>query len=256
MSRAFGVLGVVCILLASIAVAAVLIWQAEVHGVALVLGLFLLALGVGGTTLHLTASDDFLRRHCKPASADQIRQFGRGAWVGVVLGAAMLGVHYFDRWVQAATVEAQFKVAYNRGRAAAKEQDWQTATEAFSEAIRLDPKSAPAYRSRGIVYGQQGEQDRALADLDEAIRLNPDDAVALFDRGVIYFQKAEYDRALTDFDEAIRLKPNYAMAYRARGKVHGKKGEDAQAKADRQKADELAPAESERKNPEREASAP
>ncbi|HEY7311198.1 MAG TPA: tetratricopeptide repeat protein [Gemmataceae bacterium] len=256
MSRAFRVLGVVSILLVSAALAAVLIWQQQVHGVALVLGLVFLVIGGVGTTLHLTASDDFLRRHCGEPGAQQMRQFGRSAWVGVVLGAAMLGVHYLDRWVQAATVETQFRAAYNRGRAAAKEQDWQTATDAFSEAIRLDPKSGDAYRSRGIVYGQQGEQDWALADLDEAIRLNPDDAVALYDRGVVYFQKAEYDRALADFGEAIRLKPNYAIAYRARGKVYGKKGDDAQAKADRQKADELAPAESERKNPEREASAP
>jgi tetratricopeptide (TPR) repeat protein len=246
------VLVIVGILIGSVAV----IWSAEVHDVSLVLGLFLLALGVGGTILHLTLSDDFLRRHCKKASAEQLRQFGRYAWIGVLLGPAMLGVHYLDHWVQAEAAKAQFRAAYNRGRTAAKEQDWQTATDAFSEAIRLDPKSAPAYRSRGIVYGQRGEQDRALADLDEAIRLNPDDAVALYDRGVIYFQKAEYDRALADFGEAIRLKPNYAMAYRARGKVYGKKGDDAQAKADRQKADELAPSESEPKTPEREASAP
>jgi tetratricopeptide (TPR) repeat protein len=241
MSRGFRVLIVVSILLVSVALAAVVIWQETVHGVAPVLGLIFLVVGMAGTMLHLTLSDDFLHRHFGEADADQIRQFGRRAWVGVLLGSALFGIHYLDRWIQATAAEAQFKVAFNRGVSAAKEQDWQKAADAFSEAIRLDPRNAAAYRNRGIAYGYRGEHDRALADLDEAIRLNPNDAVALYNRGVTNFQKADYDRALADFGEAIRLKPNYAIAYRARSRAYAKKGEDAQAKADQQKAAELAP---------------
>jgi tetratricopeptide (TPR) repeat protein len=240
MSRSLRVLIIVTILLGSVALAAVLIWQETVHGAALVLGLLFLVIGVAGTMLRLTASDDFLHRHFREPNADQIRRFGRSAWVGVLLGAALLGLHYLDLWVQTVAAEAQFKIAFNRGVSAAKEQDWQTATAAFSETIRLEPSNAMAYRQRGIVYGQQGELDRALTDLSEAIRLNPNDAVALYNRGVIFLQKQDYDRALTDFEEAIRHKPNYGLAYLGRSKVYGKKGDAAQARADQQKADDLA----------------
>jgi len=43
----------------------------------------------------------------------------------------------------------------------------------FTEAIRLDPKHADAYRFRGYSWQQKGDQDKAIADLDEAIRLDP-----------------------------------------------------------------------------------
>jgi tetratricopeptide (TPR) repeat protein len=234
---------VALILIGSVALAAVVIWWATAQQVSFqyVLGVGFVVLGTAFTTLHLTLSDDFLRRHFGEARADQMRRTYRSGWVGVLLGAALLGLHYLDRLVQTTTTEVQFKVAFNRGQSAAKAGDWQTAADAFSEAIRLDPTNALAYHKRGVVYLHQGEQDRALADLSEAIRLDPNDALALHNRGVAYVRKEDYDRALTDFGEAIRLNPSYAKAYLARSKVYRKKGDDAQAKADQQKAAELDP---------------
>src|SRR5262249_14598337 len=157
----------------------------------------------------LTLSDDFLRRHFGGPGADRRRRLWRGGWVGVLLGAALLGLHYLDRWGQATAAEAQFRVGFNRGLSAAHARDLQTAAEAFSEAIRLDPSDARAYRHRGAAYLHQGEYDRALADLDEALRLAPDDAHAVYNRGVAYVQKNDLDRALADFGEAIRLNPSF-----------------------------------------------
>lgn len=230
---------VASILLVAMALPAVVIWQAEAHGVVIsyILGAALVVLGTAGLTLHLTLSDDYLRRHFGEPAADQ-RRFLRGGWVGVLLGAALLGLHYFDRWVQA---KAQFNVAFNRGISAAQARDWQTAAEAFSEAIRLDPNDARPYRHRGAAYLHQAEYDQALADLDEALRLAPDDAHAVYNRGVAYVQKNDLDRALADFGEAIRLNPSFAKAYLARSRVYGKKGDDAHARADQQKATELDP---------------
>ena len=100
MSRGFRVLVVVSVLVASGALAAVLIYQEQVHGVAPVLGLALLVLGAAGTALHLTVSDDSLRRHVGEPGAAEVRRFWRKSWVGVLLGVASLG-----RYPQPATLD-------------------------------------------------------------------------------------------------------------------------------------------------------
>jgi tetratricopeptide (TPR) repeat protein len=224
------------------AIAAVLIGQMELHGAGLVLGGGWLILGGACTILSLTLSDDFLHRHSGAAGVAQTRQFLRSGWVGILLGGAWLGLHYLDRWVQATAAETRFQVAYNRGVSAVKAQDWQEAVDAFSEAIRLDPKNVKPYRHRGGAYFRQKKPDFALADFSEVVRLDPDDAHSWYNRGLAYLQKKDDDRALADFGEAIRLDPRYTKAYLARSRAYADKGDEVRARADRQKAAELDPA--------------
>jgi Flp pilus assembly protein TadD len=242
MSRGFRLLVVVSVLTGSAALAVVLLRLVEGYASLLMLGLGCLVLGVAGTMLHLTLSDDSLRRYFGEPGAAELRRLCRRGWVGVLLGVAFLGMHYFDDWVQATTAEVQFTVALQRGVSAGNAENWQTAVEAFSEAIRLRPNDVRGYRPRGIAYLHLAELDRAVADFDEALRLAPDDARVLYNRGLAYFRKNDYDRALGDIGEAIRLEPSYAKAYRARGGVYRKKGDEVRARADQQKAAELDPA--------------
>jgi len=53
--------------------------------------------------------------------------------------------------------------------------DYDRAIAAVSEAIRLDPKSAGAFISRGVAW-EKRRHDQAIADFSEAIRLEPDSA--------------------------------------------------------------------------------
>jgi tetratricopeptide (TPR) repeat protein len=185
MNRGLGVLVAALILAGSAAVAAVIIWQAEAHGVSLqcVLGVTFVVLGAAGLVLHPTLSDAFLRRHLGEPNADQLRQFGRRGWIGVLLGAALLGLRYLDHRVQDIQAKSQFTIAYNRGISALKARDWHTAADAFSEAIQVarppDADPAKAYTLRGIARGALKEYPEAIVDLDEAIRLDPKDATAL-----------------------------------------------------------------------------
>ena len=89
----------------------------------------------------------------------------------------------------------------------------------YNEAIRLDPKSALAFRNRGIAYAYKGDHDRAIADYSEAIRLDPKSALAFSHRGVSYAYKGDNDRAIVDYNEAIRLDPNNALAFCNRGRA-------------------------------------
>ena len=59
----------------------------------------------------------------------------------------------------------------------------------------------------------KGDNDRAIADYNEAIRLDPKYALAFFSRGFIYANKGDTDRGMADFNETIRFNPMYAVAY-------------------------------------------
>ena len=52
----------------------------------------------------------------------------------------------------------------------------------YNEAIRIDPRFAVAYRNRGILYLNKGDNNHAIADCDEAIRIDPKYAVSYDNR--------------------------------------------------------------------------
>ena len=74
----------------------------------------------------------------------------------------------------------------NRANSHIYQGEYDTAIADYTEAIRLDPKSALTFRNRGDAYMNEGDYDRAMADYNEAIRLEPKSALALSDRGVAY----------------------------------------------------------------------
>jgi tetratricopeptide (TPR) repeat protein len=119
-----------------------------------------------------------------------------------------------------------------RGDAYGNKGDYERAIAAYGEAIRLDPKYAMAFTNRGLVYRLKGDVDHAVADADEAIRLDPKLARAYNGRGVAYGAKGDLDRAVADFSEAIRLDPKLFTAYDNRGFAYHRKGDLNRAIAD------------------------
>jgi tetratricopeptide (TPR) repeat protein len=90
--------------------------------------------------------------------------------------------------------------------------DLDRAVADFSEAIRLDPRLAPAFYRRGTVWGERNDFDRAIADFNEAIRLDRGFWQAYNHRGVAWQRKRDYDRAIADYQEVIRLNPRHPRA--------------------------------------------
>ena len=112
----------------------------------------------------------------------------------------------------------------NRGVAYCDKGDYDRAIEDHTTAIKLDPKNADAYSNRGATYCDRGDYDRAIEDHTTAIKLDPKNADAYYNRGVAYGEKEEIDRAIEDYSMAIELNPNYVMAYNNRGIAYGKQG--------------------------------
>lgn len=103
MNRGLRVLIVALILAGLVGLVAVGMSPLEANGVSrqLVMGATFMMLGVTFTTLHLTLSDDWLRQHFKEPGAVQMRRTLRGGWVGMVLGAACIALHYVNIWMLA-----------------------------------------------------------------------------------------------------------------------------------------------------------
>jgi tetratricopeptide (TPR) repeat protein len=94
----------------------------------------------------------------------------------------------------------------------------------YTQAIKLDPTFAPAYRDRGVAYSYLGDYEKALADFNQALRLNPNDPATYRERGNVYGFQDDDTRALADYNRAINVNPNYASAYINRGNVYSRQG--------------------------------
>jgi tetratricopeptide (TPR) repeat protein len=120
--------------------------------------------------------------------------------------------------------DEEARARYSAGKTEANAGDYDRAIAYYSEAIRLDPKNAIVFASRGFAYQKKGDYDRAITDYSEAIQLNPTYALVFNNRGNAYQNKGDYDRAIADYSEAIRPDPKNAIAFNNRGNAYGKKG--------------------------------
>jgi tetratricopeptide (TPR) repeat protein len=99
-----------------------------------------------------------------------------------------------------------------RGSAWFFKKDYEKSIADQSEAIRLNPKFAIAYRSRAETYGSMGKRTEALADISEAVKLDPKNVWAHWFRGEQHRFTKEFDVAIADYTEALRLDPKYKWA--------------------------------------------
>ena len=132
---------------------------------------------------------------------------------------------------------------YNRGNAYAAKGDQSAAIADYDEAIRLEPKSAPALNNRGTARSEKGETDAAIADFAAAIKHSPRFASAYFNRANAYAAKDEAERAIADYSAAIKYNTRNVNAYIARGALYLAGGSPAKARDDMRRAARL-----ERKN--------
>jgi Flp pilus assembly protein TadD len=79
------------------------------------------------------------------------------------------------------------------------------AIDAFSEAIRQNPKLAAAHHARGVTYAIRGDLGRAIRDCDRAIRLNPAAPRFYRARGLVYREIGDEAMAQADLRTYERL---------------------------------------------------
>ncbi len=113
------------------------------------------------------------------------------------------------------------------------------AQQGLAEVIDLQPKNAWDHVMRGVAWREMGQLDKAIADFTEAIKLDPKSAL-YFDllasahvvRAGKWEEMGQLDKAIADFTEAIKLDPKSALYFKMRGGIRLKKKEFAKAVAD------------------------
>lgn len=89
---------------------------------------------------------------------------------------------------------------YDLGLRYLEEGNYEEAILAFTAAIEIDPKQAPAYVGRGDAYMLSGETEENLtaaqADYEKAIELDESNADAYLGLADVYIRRGDYDKAL------------------------------------------------------------
>ena len=89
-----------------------------------------------------------------------------------------------------------------------------------------------AHLSSGVNYAQQGNLGQSIAEFTEALKLNPKSAFAYYWRGLVSYQNNDYEKAISDSTQAIALDPKYAEALCVRAAAYNGKGSYQLAIAD------------------------
>ncbi|MDR3466054.1 MAG: tetratricopeptide repeat protein [Xanthobacteraceae bacterium] len=148
--------------------------------------------------------------------------------------AADAAIAACSRVIQAGTLSGHALAdAYDgRGGAHTRKAEFDLAVDDFSEAIKLDPYFALAWRNRADAWLRKGDRDRAISDYGSAIALDPKDAFAVARRADVWRLKGDLDSALDGFNQAIALAPTFAAAYGQRSLIYWAKGDLDHAIAD------------------------
>ncbi len=129
----------------------------------------------------------------------------------------------------------------NRGVAKVHQGDLAGAVADYTEAIHLDPNRTATYCNRGVAKGRQGDSAGAIVDYTEAIRLDSNNYWAYRNRAIIKYRQGDLAGAIIDYTEVIRLQPNDSWAYLNRGTAKGRQGDLAEALTDLNEAIRLNP---------------
>jgi len=145
-------------------------------------------------------------------------------------------------YTEAIRLYPDYAEAYrNRGIARHSFDDLSGAVADYDNAIRLNAKDFHAYHNRGMIRARGGDKAGAKEDYDKAVRLKLDLALPVLQNGIHLRRSGQPERAIREFNEAIRLNPDYAEAYFNRGKARREQGDNERALKDFNEAIRLNP---------------
>ncbi len=116
-----------------------------------------------------------------------------------IICAAIAGIFLLALCACKSTAD-RWQEKYDLGVRYLEEGNYEEAIIAFTAAIEIDPKQAPAYVGRGDAYIGSGETGKNLAeaqaDYEMAIELDEANAQAYLGLADVYIRKGDYDKAL------------------------------------------------------------
>ncbi len=119
---------------------------------------------------------------------------------------------------------------FNIGLANYYLKQYRDASEAYKQAIKLDPyNAADAYYALGLVYRDWGRADDEIQAYKSALRLKPDYTSAYERLGSRYLRAKKYSEAVEAFKQLSTLKPGDAAAPNNMGEAYLEMGKTNEA---------------------------
>lgn len=128
--------------------------------------------------------------------------------------------------------EAQLNLA----NAYEEKRHFDKAFECYNKIISLNPKMAPAFHGRGVIYSLKGDYSQALRDFDKVIELDVENSAAYFTKALLYLLVQNKEESLACMNKAIQYDPFFVSAYFGRAKIYDDKGRRREALEDCRKA--------------------
>lgn len=145
-----------------------------------------------------------------------------------------------EKYTQAIKLNPDYAEAYkDRGVAYHGLRDKQSALEDYNKAIQLQPNYARAYNNRGLIRFDLGDKKAAIEDYNRAIQFQPDLFQPYNNRGLAHYALGDKQAAIADYSKAIQLKSDYIEAYLGRGDAYLTQGINKLAISDYGKVVEL-----------------
>jgi tetratricopeptide (TPR) repeat protein len=85
---------------------------------------------------------------------------------------------------------------------------FQVGIDVINDGLNLQPKAAPLYFARGVLYVQLAEYDKAETDFEKAYELDPNQSISAAAQGLAAAQQNDFDRALVKVQASLARKPN------------------------------------------------
>ena len=100
----------------------------------------------------------------------------------------------------------------------------QVGINVVSDGISLQPRAAPLYFARGVLYVQLAEYEKGQADFEKAYELDPSQSLSAAAQGLAAAQQNDLDRALAKVQASLARKPNDAIMLYLQADILNQKG--------------------------------
>jgi tetratricopeptide (TPR) repeat protein len=88
---------------------------------------------------------------------------------------------------------------------------FQVGIDVINDGLSVQPKAAPLYFARGVLYVQIADYDKAEADFEKAYELDPNQSLSAAAQGLAAAQQNDFGRALANVQASLARKPDDAF---------------------------------------------
>ena len=122
-----------------------------------------------------------------------------------------------------------------------QENNLNEAKTLYQQILEKNPSHLYALNNLGVIFKDQGENQKAKSCYEKAIEIDPNYADSRNNLGVVFQDLGENQKAKSCYEKVIEINPKYFSAYHNLGIISQKMGEDQKAKECFEKVVEIDP---------------